>query len=79
MSYHIFTRAQTSQQCVIVSFDTYRYECLGKLNILDIPILSFNISLDNPNLANLVSRDIIINTRSDVNITSDSDSDITTI
>ena len=49
-------QAQTSQQCVVVSFDTYCMNARGKINIYDIPILSFNISLDNPNLANLVSR-----------------------
>ena len=51
-------QAQTSQQCVVVSFDTYCMNARGKINIYDIPILSFNISLDNPNLANLVSRHI---------------------
>ena len=49
-------QAQTSQQCIVVSFDTYCMNARGKINIYDIPILSFNISLDNPNLANLVSR-----------------------
>ena len=49
-------QAQTSQQCVVVSFDTYCMNARGKINIYDIPILSFNISLANPNLANLVSR-----------------------
>ena len=51
-------QAQTSQQCVVVSFDTYCMNARGKINIYDIPILSFNISLDNPNLANLVSRQV---------------------
>ena len=49
-------QAQTSQQCVVVSFDTYSMNARGKINIYDIPILSCNILLDNPNLANLVSR-----------------------
>ena len=49
-------QAQTSQQCVVVSFDTYCMNARGKINIYDIPILSCNIPLDNPNLANLVSR-----------------------
>ena len=49
-------QAQTSQQCVVVSFDTYCMNARGKINIYDIPILSCNILLDNPNLANLVSR-----------------------
>ena len=51
-------QAQTSQQCVVVSFDTYCMNARGKINIYDIPILSCNIPLDNPNLANLVSRQI---------------------
>ena len=54
-------QAQTSQQCVVVSFDTYCMNARGKINIYDIPILSFNISLDNPNLANLVSRHLCKN------------------
>ena len=53
-------QAQTSQQCVVVSFDTYCMNARGKINIYDIPILSCNILLDNPNLANLVSRQIVI-------------------
>ena len=57
---YIFMQVQTSQQCVVVSFDTYCMNARGKINIYDIPILSFNISLDNPNLANLVSRHILI-------------------
>ena len=52
-------QAQTSQQCVVVRFDTYCMNARGKINIYDIPILSFNISLDNPNLANLVSRQVL--------------------
>ena len=51
-------QAQTSQQCVVVSFDTYCMNARGKINIYDIPILSCNIPLDNPNLANLVSRHV---------------------
>ena len=51
-------QAQTSQQCVVVSFDTYCMNARGKINIYHIPILSCNILLDNPNLANLVSRHI---------------------
>ena len=53
-------QAQTSQQCVVVSFDTYCMNARGKINIYDIPILSCNILLDNPNLANLVSRHILL-------------------
>ena len=52
-------QAQTSQQCVVVSFDTYCMNARGKINIYDIPILSCNILLDNPNLANLVSRHVL--------------------
>ena len=48
--------AQTSLQCVVVSFHIYCMNARGEINILDIPHLSFNISLDKPNLANLVSR-----------------------
>ena len=53
-------QAQTSQQCVVVSFDTYCMNARGKINIYDIPILSFNISLDKPNLAILVSRQTVL-------------------
>ena len=52
-------QAQTSQQCVVVSLDTYSMNARGKINIYDISILSCNIPLDNPNLANLVSQHVL--------------------